>query len=69
MRTRSAKHTGCGVDGLEEEHRYKLVLPRRSVMGLPWRLETKEDILVKSGSLDLKLMTLSLRESHKSQRH
>lgn len=61
MRTRSAEHTGCGADGLEEEHRYKLVLPRMSVMGLAWRLETEEVILVKSGSLDWKLMMLSPR--------
>ena len=50
---------GCGVDGLESGHRYKVDVARGGLMGAWWRCGTKEDILVDQGSLDWNLSSLS----------
>lgn len=43
---------GCGVDGLERGHHYKVDVARGGLMGIWWRWGTKEEILVEQGSLD-----------------
>jgi hypothetical protein len=52
---------GCGVDGLEAGHRYRVDVARGALMGLWWRWGTKDDgdILVDPGSTDWDLTSLS----------
>ena len=40
---------GCGVDGLEVGHRYKVGVTRGPLMGLWWRWGTKEEFQVEPG--------------------
>lgn len=40
---------GCGVDGLEVGHRYKVGVTREPLMGLWWRWGTKEEFQVEPG--------------------
>ncbi len=47
---RSSK--GCGIDGLEVGHRYKVGVTRESLMGLWWRWGTKEEFQVEPGNLN-----------------
>lgn len=51
--------SACGVDGLEEGHRYRLDVARGPLMGIWWRWGTKEDVLVDQGNLKWDLSSLS----------
>lgn len=41
---------GCGVDGLESGHRYRVDVDREDIEGVWWRHGTKEDVMVEKGS-------------------
>ena len=41
---------GCGVDGLESGHRYRVDVDREAIEGVWWRYGTKEDVIVDKGS-------------------
>lgn len=49
---------GCGVDGLESGHRYKVDVARGKLMGIRWWWGTKEDIMVEPGDLHWNLSEL-----------
>lgn len=40
---------GCGVDGLESGHRYRVDVEREAIEGVWWRYGTKEDVMVEKG--------------------
>lgn len=50
MTHRSTK--GCGVDGLEGGHQYKVDVNRGPLMGFRWWWGTKEEVMVDSGGLN-----------------
>ena len=54
---------GCGVDGLEPGHEYKVDVAKGSLMGIWWRWGTKEEILVEPGSLHWNLSDLAPEQS------
>lgn len=56
-RTRRSVH-GCGVDGLESGHRYRVDVDREAIEGVWWRYGTKEDVMVEEGSRDWNLSEL-----------
>lgn len=49
---------GCGVDGLESGHTYRVDVKREAMEGIWWRWGEKEDFLVEEGSLDWNLSAL-----------
>lgn len=49
---------GCGVDGLERGHRYKVDVKREVVEGIWWWWGDKEEVLVEKGSKDWNLAGL-----------
>lgn len=51
---RSSK--GCGVDGLEGGHRYRVNVMRGSLMGVTWWWGTKEEVMVDPGALTWNLL-------------
>lgn len=54
---------GCGVDGLESGHSYRVDIAQHKLMGLWWRWGTKEEILVDPGSRDWNLSSLQKETS------
>ncbi len=46
---------GCGVDGLESGHRYRVDVEREAIEGAWWRDGTKEDVMVEEGSREWNL--------------
>ena len=50
---------GCGVDGLEVGHRYKVGVTRGPLMGLWWRWGTKEEFQVERGEPNWTLDTVT----------
>lgn len=54
---------GCGVDGLESGHTYRVDVARDKLMGLWWRWGTKEEILVDHSSRDWNLSSLQQEQS------
>ena len=42
---------GCGVDGLESGHRYRVDVAKGSLMGIRWRWATREEIMVEPGNV------------------
>lgn len=41
---------GCGVDGLESGHRYRVNVEREAIEGVWWRYGSKDDVMVEEGS-------------------
>lgn len=60
---------GCGVDGLESDHSYRVDVSRDKLMGLWWRWGTKEDILVDSNSRDWNLTSVQQERSPLEVQH
>lgn len=46
---------GCGVDGLESGHHYRVDVSREKLMDIWWRWGIKDDMLVEEESLDWNL--------------
>ena len=55
--------SGCGVDGLESGHCYRVDVAKGSLMGIWWRWGVKEDILVEAGSLHWNLTELASEQT------
>ncbi|KAI9809559.1 MAG: hypothetical protein M1827_006794 [Pycnora praestabilis] len=49
---------GCGVDGLEAGHRYRVDVARGKLLGTWWRWGTKDDIMIDEGATDWNLSEL-----------
>ena len=49
---------GCGVDGLESGHRYRVDVAKGSLMEIWWWWGTREDVLVEPGDLRWSLTEL-----------
>lgn len=46
---------GCGVDGLESRHRYRVDVEMEAIEGVWWRYGTKEDLMTEEGSREWNL--------------
>lgn len=55
LKIRRSKH-GCGVDGLEGGHRYRVDVARGELMGIRWWWGTKEEIMVEPGGVDWNIL-------------
>lgn len=55
LKIRRSKH-GCGVDGLEGGHRYRVDVARGELMGIRWWWGTKEEIIVEPGGVDWNIL-------------
>ena len=53
---------GCGVDGLESGHRYRVDVEREAIEGVWWRYGTKEDVMVEEGSQEWNLSEIEPEE-------
>ena len=61
LKIRRSTH-GCGVDGLEVGHRYKVGVTRGPLMGLWWRWGTKEEFQVEPGDPSWALYDVNCEE-------
>jgi hypothetical protein len=48
--------SGCGVDGLEGGHHYRVDVTQGSLTGIRWWWGTKEEVMVDPGSLDWNIL-------------
>ena len=55
---------GCGVDGLESGHRYRVDVERKAIEEVWWRYGTKEDVMVDQGSHDWNLSEVKREEGN-----
>lgn len=54
---------GCGIDGSESGHRYKVDVVPGSLMGIQWWWGTMEEVMVEPGSLDWNLSGLASEQA------